>query len=143
MCVSQSLPPLKKPILTVAFDHHEHNILAGTESGVLKVFDLERLRGLKSLKGHRTGIGCVDWHPYNRGICASGGLDTLVKLWDVRLKLEYMTYKGHSKPVRSIEFSPDGRWAASGSDDNKVIVRERRWNNPVFRAQGLCLFPPC
>jgi WD40 repeat protein len=54
--------------------------------------------------------GC-DYHPYGEFI-VSGGDDTNVKVWDVRHKRCIQTYKGHSRYVTDVGFSPDGQWVA-------------------------------
>jgi len=43
-------------------------------------------------------------------------------MWDVRKKGCIFGYKGHSSPVNSLKFSPDGQWIASGGDDAIVKV---------------------
>ena len=65
--------------------------------------------------------GCDDtqWHPYGE-FFASGSVDTNLKIWDIRRKSCIQTYKGHTKGVRQIVFSPDGRWVVSGGDDGVV-----------------------
>ena len=62
---------------------------------------------------------CVQWHPYGE-FFASGSVDTNLKIWDIRRKTCIQTYKGHTKAVRQIVFSPDGRWVVSGGDDGVV-----------------------
>lgn len=46
----------------------------------------------------------------------------IVQLWDLRKKGCIYTYKGHSKSINSIRFSPDGQWIASGGEDGVVRV---------------------
>ena len=59
------------------------------------------------------------WHPYGE-FFASGSVDTNLKIWDIRRKTCIQTYKGHTRAVRQILFSPDGRWVVSGGDDGMV-----------------------
>ncbi len=117
-----SLSGLKRPCRSLAFDNAEQAILVGTESGVLKQFELSSLKVLRSLKGHKSGITALAWHPYDGNLCVSGGADTVVKVWDVRQKEEFVTLKGHTSAVTTLCVSPDGRFVASGSDEGVVKV---------------------
>ena len=54
---------------------------------------------------------------------ASGSTDTNLKLWDIRRKGCIFTYKGHSRCVNQLKFSPDGQWIASAGEEGAVKVR--------------------
>ena len=45
-----------------------------------------------------------------------------MQVWDIRRRACIHTYKGHTKGVTHIRFSPDGRLMASGSQDGDVRV---------------------
>jgi len=66
------------------------------------------------LNGHLAKVNGCDYHPYGEFI-VSGGDDTNVKVWDVRHKRCIQTYKGHTRYVTDVGFSPDGQWVASCS----------------------------
>ena len=44
------------------------------------------------------------------------------QVWDVRRKGCIYTYKGHEDVVHSIQFSPDGKWIVSASEDGSAKV---------------------
>ncbi len=43
-----------------------------------------------------------------------------LRLWEAGSGRELRQFTGHQASVRSVAFSPDGSWLASGSDDNTV-----------------------
>ena len=40
---------------------------------------------MRTLTGHKSGIKCIDFHPYGEFL-ASGSSDTNIKIWDIRRK---------------------------------------------------------
>ncbi|ESQ29327.1 hypothetical protein EUTSA_v10024116mg, partial [Eutrema salsugineum] len=46
--------------------------------------------------------------------------DTNLKIWDIRKKGCIQTYKGHTRGINTIKFTPDGRWVVTGGLDNVV-----------------------
>ena len=55
---------------------------------------------------------------------ATGGLDQVVKLWDVGSGQEAEGLRGHSSRITSLAYAPDGKTLASGSQDGTVRI----WN---------------
>jgi katanin p80 WD40 repeat-containing subunit B1 len=68
---------------------------------------------LRAFGAHRTGVRCVDCHPYG-DFFATGSADFQVKTWDIRQKKHTATMKGHSAAITVVKHSPDGRWLVSG-----------------------------
>ena len=50
----------------------------------------------------------------------SGGKGQTVRLWQVRDGVLQQSMAEHSADVRSVAFSADGQWLASGSEDKTV-----------------------
>ncbi|CAD6995027.1 unnamed protein product [Ceratitis capitata] len=71
----------------------------------------------------------------------TGGLDDLVKVWDIReddqLKLRH-TLKGHSLGVVSVAVSPDGKTIASSSLDSSLCF----WDSKSGQQKNLLSFGP-
>jgi WD40 repeat protein len=104
-------------------------------------------------------------------LVASAGLDKRILLWDPqrvmednlqdkfsaradplrgkRSSLQAIALEGHTDPVHSVAFSPDGQYVVSGSDDNTVRIWPRNGDPhgiTVLRGHGgwvrSCLFAP-
>lgn len=54
--------------------------------------------------------------------CDLGMVKTPVRLWAVATGERLATFKGHTRDISSLSFSPDGTLLASGSDDGTVIL---------------------
>lgn len=104
---------------SVRFSTSEKLIVAGSQSGSLRVWNMEEAKIQRTLMGHKANVCSLDFHPYGEFV-ASGSVDTNIKLWDVRRKGCVFRYKGHTQAVRCLRFSPDGKWLASSSDDHTV-----------------------
>ena len=53
---------------------------------------------------------------------ASASFDQTVRIWDAASGAETLTLKGHTRPVHSVVFSPDGERLASAGQDQTIKV---------------------
>jgi WD40 repeat protein len=60
--------------------------------------------------------------------------DDTVRLYDIGTGKEIRAMKGHAAAVTSVDFSPDGKWLATGGKDKNTIV----WD--VASGKQLCQF---
>ncbi|MBI4610870.1 MAG: caspase family protein [Candidatus Rokubacteria bacterium] len=110
--------------------------LASTNHKTVKLWDVASGREVRTLTGHTGSLWSVAFSPDDRWL-ASGSSGTSVpvelmrhgtepvwddpiRLWDVASGKEARVFAGHTGPVSSLAFSPDGRWLASGSMDDTV-----------------------
>src|SRR5262249_3999545 len=59
---------------------------------------------------------------------ASASHDRTVKVWDVTTGQEVLTLTGHTTPVTSVAFSPDGTRIASGGDGEAKPGEVKVWD---------------
>jgi WD40 repeat protein len=72
---------------------------------------------------HDSGVRSVAFSADSRLLASAGGWDSTIKVWDVVSGQLQYTLK-HQGVIRSVTFSSNGQWLASGSSDKTVKV----WN---------------
>jgi WD40 repeat protein len=114
-----SLPSSGGSVFGAAFSPDSRYLAAGSGSlfnparpGVVTVWDINGLREVFQLRGHRGGISAVAYDPSGQRL-ASASADRTVKVWDLTTRRELLTLQGHSGTVFAVTFSPDGRLIAS------------------------------
>src|SRR5437867_86053 len=54
------------------------------------------------------------------------GLDSVSRVWDIRTSSSIMVLQGHSGPIASVVFSPNGFHVATASEDHSIHVWDMR-----------------
>lgn len=75
----QSLSGHTTPVECVRFGHTEELVCAGSQTGALKIWDLEAVKIVRTLTGHKSSVRCMDFHPYG-DFLASGSTDASIKV---------------------------------------------------------------
>jgi WD40 repeat protein/tetratricopeptide (TPR) repeat protein len=136
---------LAQLITAVALSPDAKRVAAsGWDSAVL-VWDVDTGKLLRRLTGNVGGVYGLAFLPDGRRLVSGGGNrqdpgwmnadgslvneqeqemkmggDNSVRLWDVDSGQELARFEGHARAVRSVDVSPDGRYAISASDDHTV-----------------------
>lgn len=74
------------------------------------------------LEGHTGGVSIVRWKPNSDDIFATGSLDGTIRIWDAPSKQCIHIIEAHEHEIYTIDFSPDGKFIASGSTDQQISV---------------------
>ncbi|KAJ3594962.1 hypothetical protein NHX12_004267 [Muraenolepis orangiensis] len=99
----------------------EGNFLAiGTSDCKVQLWDVETQKRLRSMSGHTARVGSLSW---NEHVLTSGSRSGHIHHHDVRVVDHHIfTLEAHSQEVCGLKWSPDGRYLASGGNDNMVCV---------------------
>ncbi|MBX3376065.1 MAG: protein kinase [Phycisphaeraceae bacterium] len=103
----------------VAVSADGQRIVVGCGDGSVVVVEGESVRGLAgegSGSGHDGPVYAVALSPDGKRV-ASGGFDTVVRVWDVEAGRAVASITPHAKPVMGLAFSPDGAVLATASMD--------------------------
>ena len=93
------------------------------------------LEDIGSLAARDIGsVGSVDFSPDGNTIVSCGGND--IHLWDPHTHQLLKTLIGHTEPVNSVVFSPDGEIIASASDDRTIRLWNVNTRKPIKTLMG-------
>ena len=127
-------------VYAVSWSSDSKLIASGGADGTVQVWDAATGRTLFIYRGHTGTVNTVAWQggsflsTGSNAYIASGGADTTVQVWSfgmigdtknmlaMALQGEHVIYRGHSGPVTSVTWAPDGQHIASGSEDGTVQV---------------------
>ncbi len=129
------------PAHSVAFSPDGTRLATGNDYGTAKVWDALTGQPLFSLKGHAGLEVSVAFSPDGARL-ATASNDGTAKVWDARtgpLGRQFgaadkplLELEGHTGPVRSVAFSPDGARLVTGSSDGTAKVWDARTGRPLL-----------
>ena len=108
---------------------------------------------LHRMKSRGGRVGCLSWQTTNTHILSSGCQRGQLHHYDLRMP-HYLAaaVQGHSMDVCGLEWSPSGRYLASGGNDNVVKIWDTNfgssWISPPLSALQhkaavkVCYIPP-
>ncbi|XP_060909548.1 cell division cycle protein 20 homolog [Labrus mixtus] len=102
----------------------------GTSDCNVQLWDVDLQKRLRSMTSHTSRVGSLSW---NEHVLSSGSRSGHIHHHDVRVAEHHIgTLTGHSQEVCGLTWSPDGRYLASGGNDNQVCVwpRVQEGGNP-------------
>jgi WD40 repeat protein/tRNA A-37 threonylcarbamoyl transferase component Bud32 len=135
--------PRGKGAASVAFSPDGQRLATGGVSGATKVWDARAGQQLLDLQGDDGWVGSVCFSPDGKRLAsASSGLwdeqnrqwrPGAVKVWDAQTGKEIHTLRGHTGPVMSVAFSPDGRRMASAGGRTGEAGELKLWDAQTGR----------
>nr|OQO17549.1 hypothetical protein B0A51_15193 [Rachicladosporium sp. CCFEE 5018] len=114
----------ERAVSMVRFSPNSQLVASGDWSGSIKILDLPNLETQQTLRGHKSMIGGIAWHPDATVAAspstlnlASGGGEGNVNLWSLEQDTPLASLSGHAARVVRTAFHPSGRYLASASYD--------------------------
>lgn len=129
-------------VYSVAFSPDGRLALSAAFDPALRLWDVETGRQMRISQGHEASciVNDLAWSPDGRYALLAAGQSQgtgRLSLWDVEAWREVRRYAGDQDVVTCVAFSPDGRFALSGSSTGKV----RYWHLESGREVS-CYEPP-
>jgi WD40 repeat protein len=126
-------------ILALAFSPDGNWLASGSADKTSQLWHIDHLNSTRSLEKpyvllHSDKVNTLAFRPArdHTNFLATGSEDGAIRLWDLNAPdppAHPVLLPGHTGSVKTLSFSPDGRWLASGSGDHQVRVWDI--NSPV------------
>jgi hypothetical protein len=142
----------------VAFSPDDKHLATASADKTAKVWDTTSGKVILTFERHHRPVHCVAYSPNGQWIASGnpvsldvtdpsgtaltyhlGGRPRLpgkVIVWDATTGREILTLRGHTGPVNSVAFSPDGTRLASASDDQTVKLWDVTTGEALLTLQG-------
>ncbi|NXO01571.1 CDC20 protein, partial [Rhinopomastus cyanomelas] len=95
-------------------------IAVGTSNAEVQLWDIQQKKCLRNMTSHSSRVASLSWNSY---ILSSGSRTGHIHHHDVRVATHHVaTLAGHTQEVCGLKWSLDGRYLASGGNDNLVNI---------------------
>lgn len=123
------LPDEDNNITSVKWMQDGSHIALGTAFNDVQMWNVERKKQVRSMKGHSARVGSLAW---NNCILSSGSRDSTIFHHDVRIAQHHIaTLRGHEQEICGLSWSPDGTQLASGGNDNMACIWDVNGTEPL------------
>lgn len=115
----------------VGWSQRDPLISIGNESGEVQIWDINKMKKVRSLVGHSNRVGAICW---NSTVLSTGSRDKTILNRDIRDSAQFVSkLEGHKQEVCGLKWSPDEQQLCSGGNDNKLLVWSPKATEPVLK----------
>ena len=101
----------------------------GTSTGTIQLWDVEESRMLRQLTGLDSRVASLSW---NQCLVAGGSRSGHIQQSDTRVADHVLAnVQAHTQEVCGLAWAPDGKYLASGGNDNKLFVWSGAQTTPM------------
>lgn len=101
----------------VIFNFDGQLLISGSVDKKINLWDFTTRKVIATLKGHTLAVTALACY---QTFLASASADSTVKLWNLATNELICTLTKHTATVRTVAFSPDGKWLATAGDDRAI-----------------------
>ncbi|XP_072391182.1 cell division cycle protein 20 homolog [Diabrotica undecimpunctata] len=107
-------------VCSLAWIQEGHCLAVGTTNGTVELWDCSRSKKLRIMEGHSARVGSLAWNSF---VLSTGCRSGQIIHHDVRQRdHQIATLSGHTQEVCGLKWSPDGKYFASGGNDNVLNI---------------------
>lgn len=124
------LPQSDQYVTCVSWVKETNQLAVGTSTGEVQIWDVQAEKKMRVMKSHTSRVPSLAWNSF---ILSTGDRSGHIHNHDVRIAQHHIgTFSGHSLEVCGLQWSPDGRYLASGGNDNILNI----WTSDTMRSQA-------
>jgi len=114
----------------------EKRLITASGDHSCALWDLETGVRSREFKEHQKEVMGLSLNPKDNNYFLSCGVDTFVKLWDIRSPKSAFSVKIHEADVNCVTYFPTGNSFATASEDKTVKIFDLRANAELMKYQG-------
>ena len=123
-------------ITSVQFMQDGSHIAVGTDDCDVQLWDVQKAKQVRSLKGHSARVGAMAW---NNWMLSTGSRDSHIFNHDVRQREHHtMTLSGHEQEVCGLKWNHNGTQLASGGNDNLLHIWDEGRDTARYKIDAHC-----